>query len=65
MMRENLLGGPPDTLLPANDEARAALAGADDNDYATVYAWSQRGPAGWLAAEHPTAITGRALGRHA
>jgi hypothetical protein len=30
MMRENLLGGPPDTLLPANDEARAALAEADD-----------------------------------
>jgi hypothetical protein len=30
MTRENLLGGPPDTLLPANDEARAALADADD-----------------------------------
>jgi Protein of unknown function (DUF3151) len=30
MMRENMLGGPPDTLLPANDEARAALAAADD-----------------------------------
>jgi hypothetical protein len=29
-MRENLLGGPPDTLLPASDEARAALAEADD-----------------------------------
>ena len=30
MMRENLLGGPPETLLPANAEARAALAGAQD-----------------------------------
>jgi Protein of unknown function (DUF3151) len=30
MMSENLLGGPPDTLLPANDEARAALAADDD-----------------------------------
>jgi uncharacterized protein DUF3151 len=29
-MRENLLGGPPETFLPANDEARAALAGASD-----------------------------------
>jgi hypothetical protein len=30
MMRENLLGGPPETYLPANDEAAAALAAADD-----------------------------------
>jgi hypothetical protein len=30
MMRDDLLGGPPDTLLPANDEARAALAAGDD-----------------------------------
>jgi Protein of unknown function (DUF3151) len=30
MMRENLLGGPPETFLPANDEARAALAAAAD-----------------------------------
>src|SRR4029077_17394187 len=28
--RENLLGGPPETLLPANEQARAALAAADD-----------------------------------
>ena len=26
MMRENLLGGPPETLLPDNPEASAALA---------------------------------------
>ncbi|MGH3275311.1 MAG: DUF3151 domain-containing protein [Streptosporangiaceae bacterium] len=30
MMHENLLGGPPETLLPENDEARALLASADD-----------------------------------
>jgi hypothetical protein len=30
MMRENLLGGPPETLLPDNPEARAALAAAAD-----------------------------------
>jgi hypothetical protein len=30
MMRENLLGGPPETYLPANDEAAAALAAASD-----------------------------------
>ncbi len=30
MMRENLLGGPPETYLPANDEAAAALAAAAD-----------------------------------
>jgi hypothetical protein len=30
MMRENLLGGPPETLLPANPEASAALQGASD-----------------------------------
>src|ERR1700739_4515139 len=30
MVRENLLGGPPETLLPANPEASAALEGASD-----------------------------------
>jgi hypothetical protein len=30
MMRENLLGGPPETHLPANDEAAAALAATSD-----------------------------------
>jgi Protein of unknown function (DUF3151) len=29
-MRENLLGGPPETLLPDNEEARSALGDADD-----------------------------------
>ena len=30
MMRDNLLGGPPETFLPANPEASAALAAAAD-----------------------------------
>jgi hypothetical protein len=30
MMRENLLGGPPETFLPADEAASAALAAADD-----------------------------------
>jgi hypothetical protein len=30
MMRDNLLGGPPETFLPANDEASGALATAAD-----------------------------------
>jgi hypothetical protein len=30
MMRENLMGGPPETLLPANPDADAALAVASD-----------------------------------
>ena len=30
MMRDNLLGGPPETYLPANEEADAALAATTD-----------------------------------
>jgi hypothetical protein len=30
MMRDNLLGGPPETFLPANEEASDALAAAAD-----------------------------------
>jgi hypothetical protein len=30
MTHQNLLGGPPETYLPANDDAAAALAAADD-----------------------------------
>jgi len=30
MMRDNLLGGPPETLLPDDEAARAALAAASD-----------------------------------
>jgi Protein of unknown function (DUF3151) len=37
-MRENLLGGPPETYLPANEEAAAALAaGADPAEVAARF----------------------------
>jgi len=58
MNRENLLGGPPDTFLPADDEAAAALASASDP--ATVAARFPAYCAAWaalaeraLAAEDP------------
>jgi hypothetical protein len=37
MMRENLLGGPPETYLPADDEAAAALAASDPATVAARY----------------------------
>jgi len=38
MTSENLLGGPPETKLPENDEARARLdAGADPGDVARAH----------------------------
>jgi hypothetical protein len=37
MMRENLLGGPPETYLPANDEAAAALAAEDPAEVAARF----------------------------
>jgi Protein of unknown function (DUF3151) len=47
MMHENLLGGPPETYLPANDEAAAALASAADP--ATVAARFPGYCAAWAA----------------
>jgi len=37
MTRENLLGGPPETYLPANEEAAAALAAADPAEVAASF----------------------------
>jgi hypothetical protein len=37
MMRENLLGGPPETLLPADEQAAAALATSDPATVAARY----------------------------
>jgi Protein of unknown function (DUF3151) len=37
MMQENLLGGPPETYLPANDEAAAALAADDPAEVAARF----------------------------
>ncbi len=47
MTHPNLLGGPPETLLPDNPEARAALATADDP--ATVAARYPSYCAAWAA----------------
>jgi Protein of unknown function (DUF3151) len=46
MMRENLLGGPPETYLPADEEAAAALAASDP---ATVAARFPAYCAAWAA----------------
>jgi hypothetical protein len=53
MTQQNLLGGPPETLLPANEQARAALAAADDP--ATVAARYPSYCAAWAE------LAGRAL----
>jgi Protein of unknown function (DUF3151) len=37
MTHENLLGGPPETLLPANADAREALASSDPADVAARF----------------------------
>jgi hypothetical protein len=55
MMRENLLGGQPETYLPADDEAAAALAAAEDP--ARVAARFPAYCAAWAA------LAGRALAR--
>jgi len=47
MMRDNLLGGPPETLLPDDEEARAALAA--DSDPAEVAARFPGYCAAWAA----------------
>jgi Protein of unknown function (DUF3151) len=47
MMRENLLGGPPETYLPADEEAAAALRAAADP--ATVAARFPAYCAAWAA----------------
>jgi hypothetical protein len=47
MMRENLLGGPPETYLPADEEAAAALSAAADP--ATVAARFPAYCAAWAA----------------
>jgi len=47
MVHENLLGGPPETYLPANEDAAAALA--DATDPATVAARFPSYCAAWAA----------------
>jgi hypothetical protein len=59
MTHENLLGGPPATLLPANPDARDALATGDPTDVAARYpaycaAWAALAEAA-IAAGKPVA----------
>jgi len=63
MMQENLLGGPPETLLPANDEARAALA--DASDPATVAASFPSYCAAWAALSERAIAAGEPVTAYA
>jgi Protein of unknown function (DUF3151) len=70
MMRENLLGGPPETLLPDNEEARTALAAASDPaevaarfpDYSA--AWAALAERAMAAGEPVTAYAFARTGYH-
>jgi Protein of unknown function (DUF3151) len=63
MMRENLLGGPPETYLPANDEAAAALAAGEDP--ARVAARFPACCAAWAALAERALAGGDAVGAYA
>ncbi len=63
MTRENLLGGPPETYLPANDEAAAALAAAPDP--ATVAARFPAYCAAWAALAERALAGGDAVSAYA
>ena len=62
-MPENLLGGPPETFLPANDEARAALA--DGSDPAEVAARFPAYCAAWAALAERAMAAGDAVTAYA
>lgn len=69
MMRENLLGGPPATFLPANDEAREALATADPAEVAARFpgycaAWAALAERALAAGEPVTAYAFARTGYH-
>jgi hypothetical protein len=70
MTRPNLLGGPPETFLPANEEARAALAaGADPADVAAKFpsycgAWAELAERAMAAGEPVTAYAFARTGYH-
>ena len=68
-MRENLLGGPPETFLPANDEARAALAAADPAEVAAKFpgycaAWAALSERAMAAGDPVTAYAFARTGYH-
>jgi Protein of unknown function (DUF3151) len=70
MNRENLLGGPPPTLLPANPEAAAALAAASDPaEVAARFpsycaAWAALGERAMAAGDPVTAYAFARTGYH-
>ena len=68
-MRENLLGGPPATFLPANDAARHALATADPAEVAARFpgycaAWAALAERAMAAGEPVTAYAFARTGYH-
>jgi Protein of unknown function (DUF3151) len=63
MSHQNLLGGPPDTLLPPDEEARAALAAAADP--ATVAAAFPAYCAAWAALAEQALAGGDAVATYA
>jgi Protein of unknown function (DUF3151) len=63
MTHPNLLGGPPETLLPDNEEARAALAAADDP--ASVAARYPSYCAAWAALAEAALADGDAVTAYA
>jgi Protein of unknown function (DUF3151) len=63
MSHQNLLGGPPETLLPDNAEAREALAATDDP--ATVAARFPDYSAAWAALAESSLADGDAVTAYA
>jgi hypothetical protein len=69
MMHENLLGGPPETLLPVDPEARDALASNDPVDVAARYpaycaAWAALSERAMAAGEPVAAYAFARTGYH-
>jgi hypothetical protein len=69
MTHENLLGGPPETLLPANPDARDALAHGDPADVAARFpsycaAWAALAERAMAAGEPVAAYAYARTGYH-
>ena len=68
-MRENLLGGPPETLLPADPVAAAALAASDPAEIAAAFpgycaAWAALAERAMAAGDPVTAYAFARTGYH-
>ncbi len=68
-MRENLLGGPPETLLPADPVAAAALAASDPAETAAAFpgycaAWAALAERAMAAGDPVTAYAFARTGYH-